>query len=256
MEKIEKIVIGNMKMNITNSLEREQYFNALKKELGGKKLHKTEIVICPPVIYLESFVKSFGSRLKIGVQNIFWEDKGSYTGEISPRMARNFGASYVIIGHSERRKYFGETNQTVNMKVAAALKNSLMPVVCVGETKVEKQRNQTMQIISNQLKGSLRNISRAKMEKIIITYEPVWAVGTDNVPSSHEIMEAKVLIKKILVQLYDKKTAENARILYGGSVNSSSVKQVCVESAMDGALVGRESLSPFEFLKIAEIINQ
>lgn len=256
MEKIEKIVVGNMKMNITNSLEREQYFSALKKELSGKKLGRTEIVICPPVIYLESFVKSFGNRLKIGVQNIFWEDKGSYTGEISPRMARNFGASYVIVGHSERRKYFNETNQVVNMKIIAALKNSLIPIVCLGETKAEKQRNQTMQVVSSQLKSALLNISRAKMEKIILVYEPIWSVGTDEIPSSHEIMEARVLIKKIIVQLYDKKTAENAKILYGGSVSSASVKQTCVESAMDGALIGRESLSPFEFLKIAEIINQ
>lgn len=255
MDKMEKIVVGNMKMNITNSLERERYFAAFKKEIGGRKFSKTEIVLCPPDIHIESFAKTLGKKVKIGAQDSFSEDKGSYTGETSPRMVKNFGCSYVILGHSERRKYFAETNQTVNQKVVAALRNGLVAIICVGETKAEKQRNQMMQIISNQVKGALQNVSRSKLEKIIIAYEPVWSVGTDQLPSSHEIMEAKVLIRKILVQLFDKKIAESVKILYGGSVNAVSVKQVCVESAMDGALIGRESLVPYEFLKIAEIIN-
>ncbi len=252
---MQKIIIGNLKLNLISPIERKQYLTSFKKELNGKKINNAEIVLCPPAVHLESFGKTLGKKVAIGGQNCFWEDKGSYTGEISPLMLKNFGCEYVIIGHSERRKYFGENNQTINQKVLSSLKNGLMPIICVGETKAERQAGQTMHVITRQVKEAFLGVGAGKLEKVVVAYEPVWAVGSDSVPTANEIMEAKVLIQKILSQSFPKKYVEKMRIIYGGSVSVSSVKQVCVDSKMEGALIGREALTPREFLKICKIIN-
>ncbi len=252
---MDKLVVGNLKMNILSPLERDRYLDLVKKELLGKKLTKTEIVLCPPCIHIESFKESFGEKIKIGSQNIFWEMEGSFTGEISPAMVKNYGGEYVIIGHSERRKYFCENNEEINLKIGAALKANLRPIVCVGETKVEKDANRTMEVLSCQVKEALFEVSRTKIGQIAIAYEPIWAVGTDVIPTSNEIMEAKLLIRKILIETFDKKYAESVKIIYGGSVNSKTAREVCIDPEMDGVLIGRESLIPFEFIKIAQIIN-
>jgi triosephosphate isomerase (TIM) len=251
-----KIIIGNLKMNLLSFDEREKYLELFKKEIKGKKLKECEIVLCPPLIHAEAFKKIAAKKVKIGAQNMFWEGIGSYTGETSGIMLKNFGCDYVIIGHSERRRYFCENNEEINLKIHAALKFNLKPILCVGETKIEKATNQMLGVITSQLKKSLHGISRVKLENIIIVYEPVWAVGTDATPTTHEIMEAKVLVRKILVEIFGKKYAERVPILYGGSVNSRTAKGLCNDPGMDGALVGRESLVPHEFLKIAEIINK
>lgn len=252
---MDKLVVGNLKMNVLSPLERDRYLDLMKKELSGKELSKTEIILCPPYVHLESFKKGIGEKIKIGSQNIFWEKEGPFTGEISPAMVKNYGGEYVIIGHSERRKYFCETDEEINLKIKAALKASLRPIVCVGETKLEKDANQTMKVLSCQVKEALFGINRTKIEQVAIVYEPIWAVGTDVVPTSNEIMEAKLLIRKILIETFDKRYSEGVRIIYGGSVNSKTVREVCIEPGMDGVLIGRESLTPFEFIKIAEIIN-
>lgn len=253
---MKKLIIGNLKMNILNPTERDRYFVAFKKEAKGKKFKNSEIVICPPAIHLESFVKSLKSKMvAIGAQNMLWESQGSYTGEISPLMIKSLKAEYVIVGHSERRKYFGETNETVNLKIKSALKNGLMPIVCIGETKNEKDMELTMDVIISQLQEGLADIKRGQLEKIIFVYEPVWAVGSDVVPTSNEIMGAKLLIRKILTEKYGAKYAEKARILYGGSVKPKIAKQVCLDPGMDGVLVGRESLQPHELVKIAGIVD-
>jgi triosephosphate isomerase (TIM) len=243
-------------MNLLSQIEREKYFESFKKEMAGKNFKQTEIVLCPPTIHLEAFSYWKNKSIHLGAQNVFSEDKGSYTGETSPLMLKNFGCEYVIIGHSERRRYFSENNEEINLKMIFSLKHGLCPILCVGESKMEKENHETLPVIAKQVKEGLRDISRTKAEKIIIAYEPVWAVGTDLVPSAHDIMEARVLIRKILVEMFGKKYAEKTLILYGGSVNSRTAKQVCVDPGMDGALIGRESLNPHEFLKIAEIINE
>lgn len=252
---MEKIIIGNLKMNLLSVVEREQYLKSLKKELTGKKIKNFPIVLCPPSIHLEAFSKFKRKNVFLGAQNIFWERSGSFTGEISPSMIKNMGAQFVILGHSERRKYFGERDEEINQKIGSALRNGLIPVICVGETALEKQKEQTFKIISSQLKKGMRGINRVKSDQIIIAYEPVWAVGSDIIPSTNEIMQVKILIKKILVDIFEKKYADKVRIIYGGSVNSKTAKETCLEPGMDGVLVGRESLIPFEFLKIGQIIN-
>lgn len=253
---MKKLIIGNLKMNLVSALEREQYFKALKEGMTGRKFSETEIVLCPPFVHLEAFVKNLGKKVKLGAQDMFSENQGSYTGEISPLMLKNFGGEYVILGHSERRRYFSENNDEINLKIISALKNGLKPILCVGETRQEKEEHQTLRVITKQLREALQNVSRTKAEQIVIAYEPVWAVGTDAVPTAHEIMEARVLIVKILSELFERKYAEKVRIVYGGSVSAKTVKQVAVDAGMDGVLVGRESLAPREFLRIVQIINE
>lgn len=253
---MKKLIIGNIKMNLINIHERERYFEMFEKELAGKNFSDTEIVLCPPFVHLEAFKKWKNKKVKLGAQNMFPETKGSYTGEISPLMLKTFGCEYVILGHSERRRYLSENDEEINFKVIAALKNGLIPVICVGETKVQREEHKVLEVITEQVTRTLAKISRTKAGQIIITYEPVWAVGSDLTPTANEIMEGKVLIRKILTGLFGKKYAEEVRILYGGSVKAATTKDVCIDPGMDGVLVGRESLMPHDFLKIAQIIDK
>jgi triosephosphate isomerase len=252
---MKKLVIGNLKMNLINLQERERYFKLFEKELSTKIFKNAEVILCPPYVHMEAFREWKDKKTKLGAQNMFPETKGSYTGEISPAMLKALGCEYVIIGHSERRRYFSETSEEINLKVISALKNGLTPVLCVGETKAQREELQILDVITEQVARALSKVSRTKAGEIVIAYEPVWAVGTDIIPSSHEIMEAKVLIRKILTGLFGLKYAAEVKILYGGSVKAATAREVCLEPRMDGALVGRESLVPYEFLKIASIID-
>ena len=252
---MKKFVIGNLKMNLLSISEREVYLKGIDRVFAGKKNQNTEVVLCPPAIHLEAFKKWKNKKIKRGAQNIFFEDKGSYTGEISPLQIKNLGCEYIIVGHSERRKYFGESGEFVNFKIISALNHGLRPILCIGETKEDKNAERTREVITKQIKEAMMDVSRVKAKQIVIAYEPVWSVGTDEIPSSNEVMGAKLLIRKILYELFGKKYADEIAILYGGSVNAKTVKQVCIDAGVDGVLVGRESLQPKEFQKIVEIVN-
>ncbi len=252
---MKKLIVANLKMNLVSPQERERYLTSLAKELQGKKIKNSEIILCPPFVHLEAFGKIKNKNIKLGAQNVFSEDGGSYTGEISPTMLKNFGCEYVILGHSERRRYFSENNEDINLKIVAAIKNGLHPILCLGETKAEKESELTLQIIEKQVQECLAGISRTKLEQIIFVYEPIWAVGSDLIPTMNEIMEAKVLIRKILVEMFGQKYIKNIQILYGGSVNCKNSKEVCIDPELDGVLVGRESLVPHEFMKIVETLT-
>ena len=243
-------------MNPVSLVEFERYLDMLEKELKGKDFEKTEIVVCPPIVYLQKLLDRKFKNVKAGVQDVFWEYQGAYTGQISAGMIKSVGANFVIVGHSERRKYFGENEETINLKLKAILKNGLRAVLCIGENIEERKRNQTVEVIKKQLKGALNGTGSGKIEYVDIVYEPSWSVGSDNVPTSDEILEAKLIIKKILSEMYSHKVMEKVRILYGGSVAVRFVNQVCLDPAMDGALVGRESLIPYEFVKIANLIDK
>jgi len=227
----------------------------LEKELKGKEFEKTEIVVCPPVVYLQKLLDRKLKNIKAGVQDVFWEYQGAFTGQISAAMVKSLGAQYVIVGHSERRKYFGENEEIISLKLKAILKNGLNAVLCVGESDEERKKGQTSQVLKKQLRGCLEGMSPGKLEYISLAYEPIWAVGTDKIPTSDEILEAKIIIKKALAEMFSGKSAEKIRLLYGGSVKSSCTNEVCLDPAMDGALVGRESLMPHEFVKIAKMIE-
>jgi triosephosphate isomerase (TIM) len=252
----ERIVIGNMKMNPVSSVEMDRYLQMLVKELKGKKFEKTELVLCPPAIYFEKILSLKLKNLKLGAQNVFWEYQGAYTGEISSSMVKSMGAQYALVGHSERRIYFGEDEEIINLKLKAILKCGLCAILCVGESLDDRKKNQTASVIKKQLKESLAGIGAGRIEYVDIVYEPIWSVGSDNVPSSDEILEAKLIIKKTLAELYSLKVSGKVRILYGGSISTRFVDQVCIDPAMDGGLVGRESLVPHELVKIAEIVDR
>lgn len=249
-----KIIIGNLKMNLISPMERDKYLENLGKEFSGKRFDKSEVVFCPPFIHMEKF-KAKLNNAKVGAQDTFWERSGSYTGEISSAMLKNIGCEFVIIGHSERRKYFEETDEIVNSKCRSVLKEDLNPIICVGESAEEREAGKIKDIITSQVEGALNEVDISNAEKIVIAYEPIWSVGTDSVPISDEILEVKILIKKILSKKYGSDLTEKIRVIYGGSVKASTAKELCIDPEMDGALVGRESLNPKEFLELAEIIN-
>ncbi len=251
-----KLIVGNLKMNLLTLAERDRYLESLEREIKASSLGDTQLVFCPPSIHLEKFSEKLESEnISLGAQNIFWEERGSFTGEISAMMVKNIGCKYVIVGHSERRKYFSESDEMVNIKIRAALQNNLTPIVCVGESEDEKNFGKTVKVITEQINQSLADIPISKIAEIVFAYEPIWAVGSDVIPSSLDILEVKMILKKLLVERYGVSVAEKVKIIYGGSVNSKSAFQVCIEPKLDGVLVGRESLIPGEFLKIAQIIN-
>ncbi len=246
-----KIIIANWKMNPASFIEAENLLKVIKS--GVKKSDDVKIVICPPAIYLAKIKTN--SDFELGIQNIFWEDKGAYTGEISAPMAKKIGASYAIIGHSERRRYLNETDEMVNKKIKSALKNNLKPILCVGETPEEKNQDKTSEVITKQLKTALKNISRFQIlnSRFYLAYEPIWAIGTGETPTSNEVMTVALLIKKIISGLYDRQTADNLSILYGGSVTSKNALNFLDSAGMNGLLVGGASLNASEFLRIVNL---
>jgi triosephosphate isomerase (TIM) len=250
-----KLVVGNLKMNPVSAIEFERYLDMLEKEMKDKEFEKTEVVVCPPIIYLQKLLDRKFENVKAGVQDAYWEYQGAFTGQISAGMVKSAGATFAIVGHSERRKYFGETEEIINLKLKAILKNGLNAVLCIGESEEERKNGQTSQVLKKQLKGCLEGIAPGKLEYVSIAYEPIWAVGSDKIPTSDEILEAKIIIKKAIAEIFSVRSVDKMRLLYGGSVKSSCVGGVCLDPAMDGALVGRESLMPHEFVKIAKMIE-
>jgi triosephosphate isomerase len=251
---MKKIAIANIKMNLLSPAERERYLGSFEKEIGTKKFPNVEIVLCPPFIHLEAFKKTAHKKIILGAQDVFSEKQGSFTGEISPAMLKNFSCEYVIVGHSERRRFFSENNHEINLKILAALKEGIVPVICIGENKDQEMS----EVVAEQFRECLEGVSRVKIEKTILCYEPVWAISSNNPdhpPTTNEIMSARLLIKKLLAEKYGLRTAERVRIIYGGSVAPNNVEETCIKSGMDGGLVGRESLTPHEFMKIVSLLD-
>lgn len=252
-----KLIVGNLKMNLLTIAERDCYLKSFEKDFKKMPANENEIVLCPPAVHLEKFSEMLKMKnVFVGAQNIFWEERGSYTGEISSLMVKNIGCKYVILGHSERRKYFAESNENINSKIKSALKDGLVPIVCIGETREERENGDMVGVIVGQITESLEGIPVSKISEVVFAYEPVWAVGSDVTATSDEILEVRITIKKSIVEKYGTSLAEKLRILYGGSVNSKNIIQVCVDPKMDGVLVGRESLASGEFLKIVETVSE
>jgi triosephosphate isomerase (TIM) len=248
-------VVGNLKMNMLSHEEAEQYIAVLKREIKARQYHFTKGILCPPFLYLREF-SHLPAGLESGAQDMFWEKSGAYTGEISPLMIKNAGAGAVIIGHSERRALQGETDERVKQKVTAALKHLLTPVVCIGETAEERLCQDTDRVLTGQVRSIFAGISKLQAEKIILAYEPRWAIGTDQLPTSQEILSVRILIRKILIELFDAELAGKIIVLYGGSVKSAFLSTVSWEGGMDGVLVGRESLFPYEIVKMMNMLEE
>ena len=190
------------------------------------------------------------SAIKVGAQNLHFEDAGAFTGEVSAQMLREIGVDYVIIGHSERRQYFGETDETVNKKLIKALASELIPILCVGESLEERETGKTNDIIEGQIKKGLQNISAEEIERVVIAYEPIWAIGTGKTATSEQANEVCVFIRKILAELFGTTASERVRIQYGGSVKPSNIKEIMEQSDIDGALVGGASLIAEDYLQL------
>lgn len=250
-----RYLIGNLKMNILSVEEAEQYLSVFRREMKGKKQELTVTVVAPPFLYLERFHRELPDNAALGAQDVFWEKEGSYTGEISPLMLKDSGVEYVIVGHSERRQYGRETDEETAKKVQVLLKWNLRPVLCIGETEDERRRGETAAVLETQLRGAFESVSPMQVEKMLVAYEPRWAIGTDRTPESEDILEARVIIYRMISSVYGGAVAERVPILYGGSVKATLLDRVCFSAQMDGVLVGRESLFPYEVAKMADIIE-
>ena len=239
------IVAGNWKMHNTIS-ESVSLARAIKDGLSNSA--SGEVVVAPPFTALAAVGDALkGSAVQLAAQNMYSEDKGAFTGEISPVMLKDAGCGYVILGHSERRKYFSETDQSVNAKVKKALASGLMPIVCVGETDEERVQGVTQSVVGRQVRGALAGVE--KLDHVVIAYEPVWAIGTGKVATSAQAEEVHAFIRGLIRELYGA-VAEELRILYGGSVTKDNVAELAAMADIDGALVGGASLKPDGFLGI------
>lgn len=241
------IIAGNWKMNNTVD-EAIKLVNDLKSEVAKTDV---KVVICCPFTLLNQLKKEIeGSRIKLGAQNLHWEDKGAYTGEISAEMLKEQGVEYVIIGHSERRQYFNETDETVNKKVIKALEKELIPILCVGETLEEREANKTYEIVKGQILKALENISDEQMKNIVVAYEPIWAIGTGMTASPEDANAVIAYIREVVKDKYGEDISELVPIQYGGSVKSTNATEIMNQEDIDGALVGGASLKAEEFLGI------
>ena len=237
------IIAGNWKMNKRVAEARE-----LVSELVPlvKEMNDAQIVLCPPSSALLPVAALLeGTNIKLGAQNMHWESGGAYTGELAPAMVSEF-ADFVILGHSERRAYFGETDETVNKKVKAAQKEGLMPIICVGESLEENKAEKTSEVVTRQIKEGLKNVN----ENLVIAYEPIWAIGTGLAATADGANDTIKIIRSVLVELFSAEKAEKIRILYGGSVKGSNATEYFSQSDIDGALVGGASLNADSFTKI------
>ncbi|MDE6407541.1 MAG: triose-phosphate isomerase [Anaeroplasmataceae bacterium] len=241
------VMAGNWKMNKTRD-EALEFIYAVSDKLPSAS--QLDSIICAPAIILRDLVKRKGNNLKIGAQNVHFAESGAYTGEISPVMLTSTGVEYVIIGHSERRAYFNETDETVNLKVKAALANDLKPIICCGESLEERESNQTHDVLDRQITKAFEGIENKDLSNIIIAYEPIWAIGTGKVASAEMADEACGYIRSLIAKLYCPKCAEGIRILYGGSVSTKSVSELMAQPNIDGGLVGGASLKADSFIEL------
>jgi triosephosphate isomerase len=242
------IIAGNWKMYKT-ILESVATVIDLKAKAAG--VSDKEIVICPVFTSLKFVCDALGkSNIKVGAQDLFWEEKGAYTGEISAGQVKDTGCTYVIIGHSERRQYFHETNETVGKKIIAALKAGLTPIVCIGETLAERESGKTFAVIDKQIREGLGCLSKEQAKLIVIAYEPVWAIGTGKVATPAQAEEVHIYIRKTIANMFGQDIADGIRILYGGSVKPENISELMDQKNIDGALVGGASLEADSFIKI------
>lgn len=233
-----------------NTTEKARELVELLKPLVGAS--DVEVVVCPPFTAIAATVNAAaGSNIAVGAQDLFWEDWGAYTGEVSGPMLKDLGCRYVIIGHSERRQYFGETDATVNKKLHAALRHDLVPIVCVGETLDEREAGKTLEVVRRQVEDGLKGLTPDHVETLVVAYEPVWAIGTGRTATAADAQEVIAFIRKTLKAMYGER-AELTRIQYGGSVKPENIAELMAQPDIDGALVGGASLDAISF---AAIVN-
>ena len=248
------IIAGNWKMNKTLS-ETRAYAEEIKPMLGKPKW--CEVVLCVPYVNIPAAVRLFKeSRIAIGAENCHYEANGAYTGEVSAEMLKELGVKYVIIGHSERRSYYNETDFTVNKKVHAALEAGLYPIVCVGESLEQRELDVTMELIAYQVKAALAGVPADKMRHVVIAYEPIWAIGTGKTATAEQAGEVCEGIRAVVRKLYGARVARAVTIQYGGSMNAKNARELLAQPDVDGGLIGGASLKAPDFVQIVNAANQ
>ena len=236
-----KIIAGNWKMNMTPS-EAVALINTLKPLVQNDEV---DVLLCVPAIdIIPAMEAAKGTNIQIGAENMYFEEKGAYTGEISPNMLVDAGVKYVIIGHSERREYFAETNETVNKKVLKAFEHGITPIICCGESLTQREQGITIDWIRQQIKVAFLNVTADQAKTAVIAYEPIWAIGTGQVATTEQAQEVCAAIRACIGEIYDEATAEAIRIQYGGSVSAASAPELFAQADIDGGLVGGASLKP------------
>ena len=244
------IIAGNWKMN-NNIAETKKLIDELKPLVAGIAGVKCDVVVCAPYTSLAAAVSACrGSKIAVGAENVHWAEKGAYTGEITADMLRELGVTYVIIGHSERRQYFGETDETVNKRTVAALNGGLKVILCVGELLGEREDGVTAEVVRRQTKIALKGITAEQLKNIVIAYEPVWAIGTGKTATAQDANDTIKVIRDCVQELYGKKAANAIRIQYGGSMKPSNASELMAQPEIDGGLIGGASLKAEDFSKI------
>ncbi len=248
------IIAGNWKM-YKDVNEAIKLANDIKRSTFD--IENVEIVLCPPFTDLgdvgEMLVES---NIALGAQNCYWESEGAFTGEISVPMIKSVGCRYVIIGHSERRKYFGETDGTVNRKIAAAMDGGLIPIMCVGETLEEREAGRTLEVVRTQVTDGLKGFEETYLDPLVVAYEPVWAIGTGKTATPDQAQEVQAMIRGLLGELYSESLSGSKRILYGGSVKPDNIRDLMTEEDIDGGLIGGASLQAGSFIDIIKTTSQ
>jgi len=242
------IVAGNWKMNKTCA-EAADLVSGIVRDLAD--VTHVDIVVCPPFTALRTVSEAItDTNIDLGAQNMHWEKRGAYTGEVSSEMLRELFCHYVILGHSERRQYFGETSETVNRKVHAALEASLRPIVCVGERLEDRESGRTQEVVESQVRGSLAGLSKSQWLQVVVAYEPVWAIGTGRTASPEQAQEVQEFIRALIGEMADSHVAEAVRIQYGGSIKPDNARELFTQPDIDGGLVGGASLEAHSFAQI------
>jgi triosephosphate isomerase len=242
------LIAGNWKMNLTRE-EAKDLAQKIKDGLDPNLKH--EVLLAPSFTNLETVKKVIKeTKILLAAQNMFWEEKGAFTGEVSPIQLKDIGCNYVIIGHSERRNIFGETDEIINKKIKSAIKNEINVIMCIGETLIERETGKTYEVLRKQLENGLKDIDKNSILKIVIAYEPVWAIGTGKTTTPTQAEEAHMFIREKIKDLYDNDISDNIRILYGGSVKAENIDDLMAQKNIDGVLVGGESLKADKLLRI------
>ena len=248
------VIAGNWKMNMT-ATETRKFAEELKRIMPRAKWCDT--VICVPACNITAAVKAFKElRISVGAENLFYEEKGAYTGEVSAAMLKDLGVKYVIIGHSERRQYFGETDATINRKVHATLEAGMIPIICVGESESQREMGVTQDWIALQVKTALYGVPAERLRRCIIAYEPIWAIGTGKTATAQQAGEVCTAIRATIRGLYGARVARSVTIQYGGSMNPKNAQELLAQPDVDGGLIGGASLKPEQFVEIIHAANQ
>lgn len=245
------VIAGNWKMymGVTSS---QELVNLLKRDLYD--IENIDIVVCPPFVLLSNISDMLvSSNISLGGQNLYWEKEGAFTGEVSASMLKDVGCKYVIIGHSERRQYFGENNETVNKKIKSALGVSLVPIVCVGENLSERESGKTFEVIKSHVLGAFNGFTPEDVKKCIIAYEPVWAIGTGKVATGAQAQEVHKFIRNLIKESFGEEVSSQIIIQYGGSVKPDNIEELIAQEDIDGGLIGGASLKADSFAKIVKI---